>query len=140
MQSSETMSLEDKFRYALKMIIDNYHSYQTFTGIVTLEYLEAIACLRYGLTLTAVVISECYQNDKCHDLLQQQELNQLFTVVESLCLNGYYTQPHEFLTKFIVRQFGMQFLKKLVEQPSFDWLIPHHLKPKKTVKVMIAYI
>lgn len=128
------MSVQDKFRYALEMIVDNFDSYQNFTGVVTLEYLEAVASLRYGLSLTATVISECYQNDTHYELLQQEDLNQLFNVVESLCLNSCCTRPHEFLTKFIVRKFGMQFLKKLVELPVFEWLIPLHLKPKKKAR------
>ena len=133
MQSSENMPIEDKFRYALEMIINNYDLYQNFTGVVTLEYLEAIASLCYGLSMTATVISDYYQNNAHYDLLQQEDLNQLFELVESLCLNGYYAQPHEFITKFIVRQFGMQFLKRLVDHPAFEWLIPPHLKPKKKV-------
>ena len=135
MQSSDNMSIEDKFRYALEMVINNYDSYQNFTGVfITLEYLEAIASLRYGLSMIATVMSECYHNDTCHDLLQQEDLNQLFNLVKSLCLNSHYTHPHEFIAKFIVRQFGMQFLKKLVEHPSFEWLIPPHLKPKMKVR------
>ena len=140
MQSSENMTIEDKFRYALKMIINNYDLYQNFTGVVTLEYLEAIASLRYGLSMTATVISECYQNDAHYDLLQEEDLDQLFDLVKSLCLSGYYPQPHEFITKFIVRQFGMQFLKRLVDHPAFEWLIPPRLKPKKKVRGLLCTI
>ena len=140
MQSSDNMSIEGKFRYALEMIINNYEIYQNFTGVVTLEYLEAVASLRYGLSMTATVISECYQNDTYYDLLQHEDLNQLFNLVESLCLNGYCTQPHEFITKYIVRRFGMQFMKKLVENPAFEWLILPHLKPRKKVRVTIDYM
>jgi len=128
------MSIEDKLKYALEMVISNYDVYQNFTGMVTLEYLEAIASLRYGLSMIATIISECYQNDTYYDLLQQEDLNQLFNLIKALCLNGHYTQPHEFITKFIVRQFGMQFLKKLVENPTFEWLIPPHLMPKQKVR------
>ena len=133
MQSNDGVSIEDKFRYALEMIINNFDLYQNFSGMITLEYLEAIASLRYGLSLIATIISEYYQNDTYLDLFQQEDLNQLFDIVKSLCSSGYYTQPHEFITKFIVRQFGMQFLKKLIEDPVFEWLIPPHLKPKKKV-------
>ena len=136
MQSNDSMSLEGKLRYALEMIINNYDLYQNFNGMITLEYLEAIASLRYGLSLTATLISECYQNDTYYDVFEQKDLNELFNIVESLCMNSYYTQPHEFITKFIVRQFGMQFLKKLVEHPAFEWLIPPHLKPKKKVRII----
>ena len=137
MQSNDNLPMEDKFRYALEMVINNYDLYQNFTGVITLEYLEAVASLRYGLSLTATLISECYQNDTYHVLFQQKSLAQLFNLVESLCLNSRYTQPHEFITKFIVRQFGMQFLKKLVDNPAFEWLIPPHLKPKKKVRVIM---
>ena len=136
MQSNDSMSLEGKLRYALEMIINNYDLYQNFNGMITLEYLEAIASLRYGLSLTATLISECYQNDTYYDVFEQKDLNELLNIVESLCMNSYYTQPHEFITKFIVRQFGMQFLKKLVEHPAFEWLIPPHLKPKKKVRII----
>ena len=137
MQSNDSLSKADKFKYALEKVINSYDLYQnstSMTTMITLEYLEAIASLRYGLSTIATIISECYQNDTYYDLLQQKDLNQLFNLVESLCLNGHYTQPHEFITKFIVRQSGMQFLKKLVENPVFEWLIPPHLKPKKKVR------
>ena len=136
------MSIEAKFKSALGKVIVNYDFYQSFTSmttVITLEYLEAIASLRYGLSTIATIISECYQNDNFYDLLQQEDLNQLFNLVESICLNGHYTQPHEFITKFIVRQFGMQFLKKLVENPVFEWLIPPHLKSKKKVRAAKMY-
>ena len=133
MQSNDNLPIEGKFKYALEMVINNYDLYQNFAGVITLEYLEAVASLRYGLSLTATLISECYQNDTYHVLFQQEYIAQLFNLVESLCLNSHYTQPHEFLTKFIVRQFGMQFLKKLIENPAFKWLIPLHLQPKKKV-------
>ena len=134
MQSNDNLPIVDKFRYALEMVINNYELYQNFTGVITLEYLEAIGSLRYGISSTATLISECYQNDTYHVLLQQEFLAQLFNKVESLCLNSRYTQPHEFITKFIVRQFGMQFLKKVAENPDFEWLIPPYLKPKKKVR------
>ena len=134
MQSNDNLPIVDKFRYALEMVITNYELYQNFTGVITLEYLEAVGSLRYGISSTATLISECYQNDTYHVLLQQEYLAQLFNTVESLCLNSRYTQPHEFIAKFIVRQFGMQFLKKVVENPDFEWLIPPYLKPKKKVR------
>ena len=137
MQSNDNLPIEDKFRYALEMVINNYDLYQNFSGVITLEYLEAVASLRYGLSLTATLISECYQNDTYHVLFQQEYIAQLFNLVESLCLNSRYTHPHEFITKFIVRQFGMQFIKKLIENPAFEWLIPPHLKPKKKVRVIM---
>ena len=134
MQSNDNLPIVDKFRYALEMVITNYELYQNFTGVITLEYLEAVGSLRYGISSTATLISECYQNNTYHVLLQQEYLAQLFNTVESLCLNSRYTQPHEFIAKFIVRQFGMQFLKKVVENPDFEWLIPPYLKPKKKVR------
>ena len=134
MQSNDNLPIVDKFRYALEMVINNYELYQNFTGVITLEYLEAIGSLRYGISSTATLISECYQNDTYHGLLQHEFLAQLFNKVESLCSNSRYTQPHEFITKFIVRQFGMQFLKKVAENPDFEWLILPYLKPKKKVR------
>ena len=117
----------------------NYVIYQTFkdTHKVTIESLEAMASLRYGLSMTANFIAKCYQTDDNYRSLQPVEKkfrDQLFNEVEKACLSGYYPHSHEFLIKVVVRQYGMQFLKFLVDQPSFAWLIPDHLKSTKQVK------
>ena len=121
------------------MIIKNYEIYQSFSGhgVVTLEYLEAVASLRYGLSMTANFMAKCYQTDDYYGSLQPVEkriLDRLFSEVERACLSGYHTQSHEFLIKVIVRQFGMQFLKLLVDQSPLAWLIPAHLKSVKQVR------
>ena len=119
------------------MIVNNYEIYQSFSGVVTLEYLEAVASLRYGLSMTANFMAKYCQTDDYYELLQPVEkriLDRLFSEVERACLSGYHTQSHEFLVKVIVRQFGMQFLKLLVGQPHFAWLVPAHLKSMKQVR------
>ena len=119
------------------MIVKNYEIYQSFSGVITLEYLEAVASLRYGLSMTASFMAKCYQTDDYYGSLQPVEkrmLDRLFIEVERACLSGYHTQSHEFLIKVIVRQFDMQFLKLLVTQPPFAWLIPSHLKSMKQVR------
>lgn len=95
-----------------------------------------MASLRYGLSLTSNFISQCYRNEDYFKELQPIErhaLDCLFEEAKRVCLLGCHTQPHKFLMKFIVRQFGMQFLKQLVDKPSFDWLIPPELQPAKKV-------
>ena len=119
------------------MIVKNYEIYQSFSGVITLEYLEAVASLRYGLSMTASFMAKYCQTDDYYGSLQPVEkrmLDRLFSEVERACLSGYHTQSHEFLIKVIVRQFGMQFLKLLVAQPPFAWLIPAHLKSMKQVR------
>ena len=61
-------------------------------------------------------------------------LKQLFVEVENACV---YIQPCEFLIKFMVRKFNMHFLKKVVKQPAFQWVIPSHLKSKKDVCLVL---
>ena len=142
-QSNQISSLEKLFRFVLDMLVKNYEIHQSFSGVVTLEYLEALASLRYGLSMTACFMKKYYQTeDDCSGALQpveKQILDQLFNEVERACLSGYHTQSHEFLIKVIVRQFGMQFLKLLVDQPPFAWLIPAHLKSMKQVRFMVPY-
>ena len=135
MESDQILSLENKLKFVLDMIIKSHGVYQTFNGVVTVEYLEAVAALRYGLSMTASFMAKCYETDDYFGSLQpakKEILDQLFYEVERACLSGY-PQSHEFLIKVIVRQYGMQFLKLLVDQPSFAWLIPAHLKSIKQV-------
>ena len=118
------------------MIVKNHDIYQSFNDAITVEYLEAVASLRYGLSMTASFMAKCYQTDDYYQSLQPLEkriLDRLFVEVERACLSGY-SQSHEFLIKVIVRQYGMQFLKLLVDQPPFGWLIPAHLKSTKQVR------
>ena len=136
-QSDQILHSGSKFRFVLDTIIKNYDIYQTFKDMVTMEYLEAVASLRYGLSMTASFIAKCYQTDDYYASLQpvgKRILDRLFNEVKKACLSGYYPQSHEFLIKVIVRQYGMQFLIFLVDQPSFAWLIPAHLKSTKQVK------
>ena len=104
---------------------------------ITVEYLEAVATLRYGLSFAANLMFKCYETDGYYESLlpvEEQLFKQLFVEVENACI---YTQPCEFLIKFMVRKFGMQFLKKVVNQPAFQWVIPSHLKSKKDVSLVL---
>ena len=130
------MSSETILKFVLNTIIKNHDIYQTFSGVVTVEYLEAVASLRYGLSMTASYMAKCYPTDDYYTSLlpvEKRTLDRLFDEVKRACLSGYYPQSHEFLIKVIVRQYGMQFLKLLVDQPSFVWLIPARLKSTKQV-------
>jgi len=121
------------------MITRSHIIYQSFNDAdITVEHLEAIASLRYGLSFTANLISKCYQTNDYYDSLQpieKQYLQQLFHEVENAC---FHTQICEYLIKFTARKFGIQFLKKIVDQPAFHWLIPSHLKPKKQVSLLLV--
>ena len=94
------------------------------------------------LSVTSAFISKCYQSEDYFKELQPVErhaLDCLFEEVQRVCLLGDHTQLHVFLMKFIVRRFGMQFLKQLVDKPNFDWLIPPQLQPEKKVH-MLMYV
>jgi len=137
MQSSGIALLENRVEFALEMIRKGHNIYQDSDGAITLKYLEAVACLRYGLSFTARCLSESYHTSGDIEAMQSPSENGifdcLFDEVKRVCLNSYHGQPHEFLIKYTARQFGMQFLKKLIDYPTFNWLIPHHLQPAKKV-------
>ena len=135
------MSTENQFKFALDVIVKNFDICQSFDGVVTPKYLEAVAHLRYGLSIAASLLSKCYQTDNYYELLQpvkKQILDRLFNEVERVCVSAYHPQSHEFFIKVIVRQFGMQFLKSLVDQPHFSWLIPPRLKSTKEVRYVTS--
>jgi len=130
--------LQDRIRFVAEKLTTGHEVYGKSEDTISLEYLEAVASLRYGLSVTSTFISQCYQSEDFYKALQPVEVNaldNLFEEVKRVCLLDYYThtQPHEFLMKFIVRRFGMQFLKQLVDKPNFDWLIPVQLQPEKKV-------
>ena len=139
MQSSGIVLLENRVEFALGMIKKGHNIYQDSDGTITLKYLEAVACLRYGLSFTAHYLSESHHTSGEVEVLQSPSekiiFDRLFDEVKLVCLNSYHGQPHEFLIKYTARQFGMQFLKKLIDHPTFNWLIPHHLQPAKKVPV-----
>ena len=142
-QSDQILHAGSQFRFVLDTIIKSYDVYQTFKDKVTVEYLEAVASLRYGLYMTASFMAKCYLTEDYYALLQpvgKRILDRLFDEVKRACLSGYYPHSHEFLIKVIVRQYGMQFLKFLVDQPSFAWLIPAYLKSTKQVKLIVFVI
>ena len=142
-QSDHVVHSGSEVKFVLDTIMKNYDIYQTFKDMVTIEYLEAVAALRYGLSMTASFMAKCYQTDDYYASLQPAEkriLDRLFDEIKRACLSGYYPQSHEFLIKVIVRRYGMQFLKLLLDQPSFAWLIPAHLKSAKQVKVIVVFV
>ena len=135
---SEISSFENILEFLLELITNNVIIYQNSEDAnITVEYLEAIASLRYGLSFTANLMFKCYETDGYYESLlptEEQLLKQLFVEVENACV---YIQPCEFLIKFMVRKFNMQFLKKVVDQPAFQWVIPSHLKSKKDVCLVL---
>lgn len=138
-ESDQILSLDNELKFVLDMIIKSHGIWwcRDCGGVVTVEYLEAVASLRYGLSMTASFMKKCYQSDDYYGSLQPVEkklLDRLFIEVKEACLSDY-PWSHEFFIKVIVRLYGMQFLKLLVDQPSFAWLIPAHLKSIKQVKL-----
>jgi len=139
MHSSRIALLESRIKFALEMIKKGHNIYQDSDGTITLKYLEAIACLRYGLSFTAHCLSEHHHTSGDIETLQspfaEGTLDYLFDEVKLVCLNSYHGQPHEFLIKYIARQFGMQVLKTIMNYSGFYWLIPDSLQPAKKVPV-----
>ena len=139
MHSSGIVSLENRIKFTLEMIRKGHSVYQDSDGTITLKYLEAIACLRYGLSFTANCLSEYHHTSGDVGTLQsplaKSTLDYLFDEVKFECLNSYHGQPHEFLIKYIARQFGMQILKTLMDNSGFNWLIPDSLQPAKKASV-----
>lgn len=133
--------LENKLKFVLESMARSLDTYQSFNDAdVTVEYIEAIASLRHGLSFTANLISKCYQTDRYYESLQpveKQLLHQLFDEAKKIC---FHIQPCEYFIKFIVRQYGIQFLKKIVDHSEFDWLIPPHLKSEKEVCLLLIQL
>ena len=130
--------MNNRVEFALEIIRRGHDIYQDSDGTITLEYLEAISYLRYGLSFAANCLSEYQHTSGDVETLQSPSegiFGRLFDKIKHVCLNSYHGQPHEFMIKYIARQFGMQFLKKLIDHPTFNWLIPHHLQPAKQVLI-----
>ena len=93
------------------------------------EYMEAIANVRFGLCTAAEYFFEYYWKKDQYMSLSQAEKGQLNTLtlrVKDVCQKRCVKiEPRHFLAKQLVRQFGFPCLYKLSQHSSFKtWIIP----------------
>ena len=95
----------------------------------SIQYFNSVATLRFCLSQFADILHGwCLSGEQFPEewLIVLQTVKQLFNSPR-----GKY--PAEYFIKYIVRQHGIQLLNqlKVCEIPSFDWIIPDHLKGKE---------
>lgn len=111
----------------LKTHMDEYlHTEKVFS----IQYFNSIATLRFCLSQFSDVLHQwCRHEDK---QFPKEWLEVLQTVIQ-LVNSPRSKYPAEYFIKYIVRQHGIQLLNKLkvCKDPSFNWIIPEHLKSKE---------
>ena len=98
-----------------------------------IDYLDCIAQVRFGMCFAARMFYKYYCN---HDVFKRlhrstkEQLECLKNTVQKLIENGVMKEPHNFLIKQILREYGFPYLYNLNGLPEFKWLAP-----KSKVKV-----
>ena len=105
---------------------------------MTLDFVESVAKFRYVLITVAWLLHDYFVDSTKLSLLSRNEtriVDKLVSSVQQTCLaiDENATQnavvAADFLTKCIVRKYGMSTLTALCEKETdFKWLIPQHLQ------------
>ena len=99
----------------------------------TLPYLEAVAKLRYSLSVVAELLhtqltagrgegGHCHTHD-AHLLIE--ETKQCCSTPQ---LNQEEAGPGVYLVKLLMRRYGPSFLSTLTSDPALQWVVPEHLR------------
>ena len=100
-----------------------------------MQYLEGIATLRFSFTVVAELIYYQFQDGKYEDYKYSNECQLLLNAAKSFCT--YFTDesgPGMFLAKQLARQYGITFLKKLMNDPNMQWIVPKTLNQANEVR------
>ena len=105
--------------------------YVNTVALFTVKYFNAIAALRFCLSQFSDALCEWCKSKEKQEFPEKwlevlQTVKRLFNLPRS-------KYPAEFFIKYIVRQHGIKLLSqlKICEEPSFDWIIPEHLRSKE---------
>ena len=104
-------------------------------GEISLDYLEGVAKLRYGLLVAAELLHAQLGNKEQRAHTHDAQL--LIETAKECCIsieiNSDSAGPRVFLVKQIVRQYGMAFLMNLTSDKSKEWVVPVHLRRAEEV-------
>ena len=103
---------------------------------VTMDYLNAVAQIRFGLHLAATcLIREVDCNEKKDVVMKDSDTcSTLLMIVERICSDTtinwidqvHATGPLMYLLRLLVRRYGMMHLKKIAKR--YQWIQPPHLE------------
>ena len=123
----EHKSLKEKVSSASALLDSAYPHLVNHTGMVTFEYLEAVARTRHGLLIAGEVLHE----DTCNDVPTNPSF---LAAVKNVCSNKHINRiseneaigPNVFLLKVLGRTYSMSSLKKVAKK--HNWLLPQLLR------------
>ena len=103
---------------------DHHHS------PTTLPYLEAVAKLRYSLSVVAELLytqltAERQQHHTNDALLLVKETKQCCSIPQ---LNEDEAGPAVYLVKLLMRRYGPSFLSYVCDHTELLWIVPEHLR------------
>ena len=99
-------------------------------SVFTVRYFNSIATIRFCLSQFSDILYDWYDG---HNKPFPEEWLKVLETVKQLFNSPKGNYPAEYFIKYIVRQYCIQLFNhlKACEKPSFDWIIPDHLKSKE---------
>ena len=125
-------TLQQRINHSLQLLKDGSEGMVSHS-FPTLPYLEAVAKLRYSLSVVAELLhtqltagrgegGHCHTHD-AHLLIE--ETKQCCSVPQ---LNQEEAGPGVYLVKLLMRRYGPSFLSTLTSDPALQWVVPEHLR------------
>ena len=109
----------------------------------TLPYLEAVAKLRYSLSVVAELLHTQLTAGRGEGGGYSLDVYLLIEETKQCCstpqLNQEEAGPGVYLVKLLMRQYGPSFLSTLTSDPTLQWVVPEHLRQSDDKVLRITY-
>ena len=116
----------------LNLLETNMNEYVHTMELFTIKYFNVIAAIRFCLSQFSGILYEWCGNEENQTEFPKEWLETLQTVKRHFSSHKS-KYPAEYFIKHIIRQHGIKLFNQLrmCEEPSFQWIIPEHLKNKE---------
>ena len=117
----------------LNLLETNMNEYIHAMEVFTIKYFNVVAAIRFCLSRFSAILYEwCSSSEENQKQFPKEWLETLQTV-KRLFSSHKSKYPSEYFIKHIIRQHGIKLFNQLknCEEPSFQWIVPEHLKNKE---------
>ena len=125
-------SLNDELNFGTKclndalIILTDGDRFKEHQDNLSVEFMQCIANVRFGICFAVDIFYQyyCFGSDRRDSLprVTKEKLEALQKSIQDIIGKGVLKEPHQFLVKQLIRQFGFPYLGKLDKLTQFKWL------------------
>ena len=125
-------SLDDELEFGTQclndalIILTDGDRFKEYQDNLSVEFMQCIANVRFGICFAVDMFYQyyCFGSDRRDSLprVTKEKLEVLQKSIQDIIGKGVLKEPHQFLVKQFVRQFGFPYLGELGKLTQFKWL------------------